>query len=107
MVEEWARDYEGEEEAAVDVVLDLETDSAGVVRSVRVLSAPGFDSEARAHMAEVIRPLILPELSDYDGELSFTLRREPAEAKELSPLLVGVLAGLTVGITIVLTSLFQ
>lgn len=107
VVEEWARDYEGEEGTGVEVVLDLETDSTGVVRSVRVLSAPGFGSEASERMAEVVRPLLLPELSNYDGELTFTLRREPMEAKELSPVLVGVIAGLTVAVTIVLTSLFQ
>jgi len=106
VVAEWAHDYEGEDATFVDIVLDLETDSTGAVRAIRVLSAPGFGPEAGARMEEVIRPLTLPELSEYDGELTFALRREPTEAKELSPVLAGAFAGAVIaGIALVMLSI--
>jgi hypothetical protein len=104
----WSESLSGRDEpVSTEIVLVLETDSAGAVTRVEVASAPLVSTAIQHQIESVVGRMSFPDRRGYDGTVSFTWHYAPGEERRPSPLLVGALAGLTVGITALLLALLE
>ena len=106
VLESWERSLRGTKESVTaEVVLSLRTDSTGSVEYTELVSARQVNAEVQRQMVAAVEPLMLPGLRSYDGRISFTLHYEPTPT--LSPVMRGVLAGVTVGLTALFVTLLE